>query len=126
MRRLIYILCAAVIIAVSACHEEHEDYFAEAAVTVNAGDTVTVDRVQATAVLTNLNTREVTTSSDFNGQTLHLSLLRGAYIVSIEGLIKYTNAARTVYTRRFRAYTDYAEMAQTKGNSLVLNVIWID
>ena len=101
MKKLFYTICFAVVIAVTACHEDNEEYFAEADITVNAGDTLTVDRVQATAVLTNLNTRQVTTSADFNGQTLRISLLRGAY-------------------------TDYAEMAQTSGNRLVLNLIWMD
>lgn len=126
MKNLFYTICFAVVIAVTACHEDNEEYFAEADITVNAGDTLTVDRVQATAVLTNLNTRQVTTSADFNGQTLRISLLRGAYMVSIEGLIQYKDVTQTVHTRRFRAYTDYAEMAQTSGNQLVLNLIWMD
>ena len=47
-------------------------------------------------------------------------------MVSIEGLIQYKDVTQTVHTRRFRAYTDYAEMAQTSGNRLVLNLIWMD
>ncbi len=52
--------------ALMSCHEDEDELFTWADVVLSAGDGLTVEQVQGTARLTNLNSKQVTTTSDFD------------------------------------------------------------
>ena len=116
----------AAILLLVACHKEENDIFATASITLECSQQINVSRVQAQAKITNVNTRQTTTSAAFSGATLNVELLRGAYEILIEGVMTYTDAAGTEHIRQFRAQTDYVELAGYDTNNAKLNIIFLD
>lgn len=110
----------------AACHQDEEELFATAEITLSAGDTLSIERVQGTARLTNLNSKQVTTSSDFNAATLSLPLLRSSYSADVEGLVRYRNALGQTMTKRMRAHSDYLALEKTGRNETVLEIIFLE
>ncbi len=109
MKKILFTLGIIVFFGFISCQSDHDDYFTNAIVTVNVNDSIAIQQVQATAKFTNLNTKQVVTSTNFNNNTLEVTLLRGAYRVSIEGLLRYTDVHNRSYLKRFRSQNDYLE-----------------
>lgn len=110
----------------SACHQEENMIFTTASITLVSNEAANIGRVQAQAQITNVNTRQTTTTAAFNGTTLQVELLRGAYEILIEGVATYTDANGTEHIRQFRAQTDYVELAAMDTNATTLNMIFLD
>ncbi len=110
----------------TACHQDEDELFATASITLSAGDTLSIDRVQGTARLTNLNSKQVTTSSDFSAATLSLPLLRSSYSADVEGLVRYRNALGQTMTKRMRAHSDYIALEKKYHNHATLNIIFLE
>lgn len=64
--------------ALMSCHKDEDDLFTQADIVLTAGDGQTVEQVQGTARITNLNSKQVTITSDFDVATIRLQLLRSA------------------------------------------------
>lgn len=125
-RTLIYLLTIALMAGVSACHEEENDLFATAVISLTTDQPLTLGQVQAQAQLTNVNTRQVTSSANFDGPQLRVELLRGAYQVSIEGVVTCQDQEGQTSIHQFRAQTDYVELEKSGSNATTLNVIFLD
>lgn len=110
---------------VSACHEDNNDIFADAQIHINGGDTLQIRQIQATVQLTNLSSGQVTSSSDFDGAVASVHLLRGAYQVSVQGLVRYVTPEGGERIRNFRAYSDYIDLASSGTPSVTLNLLFI-
>lgn len=108
------------------CHKDNDDYFTTTNIVVQGGDTISVERIQATATLTNINTGRAISSADFQGNALSIDLLRGAYKVSIQGLIRYRDPQSRVHTRIFRAYSEFVSLADEKENNIMMNLFFMD
>ena len=113
-------------IAISACAPVEDDIFTTAKITVAAGDEVVITRVQAQVKLTNVNTRQVTTSADFDGASLTVEVLRGAYQIDIEGVATCQSPDGSVHMHQFRCQSDYAEFIRKEQNDITLNTIFLD
>lgn len=109
----------------TSCHPDEDDLFTTAAITLTAEQGTTIERVQGTVRLTNLNTRQVTTSAEFDGNIARVTLLRGAYSVLVEGSIQYKDAHGTTAVKQFRATSDYLEFANKSLNVATLNIVWM-
>ena len=99
---------------------------ASVTIVINGGDTLRIDRVQATATIRNLNTKQVITSTNFNGNTLQQQLLRGAYQVSVDGSIQYTNQKQQTRIRSFRSQTDFIAFGDSDDYTLEMKPIFTD
>ena len=99
---------------------------ASVTIVINGGDTLRIDRVQATATIRNLNTKQVITSTNFNGNTLQQQLLRGAYQVSVDGSIQYTNQKQQTRVRSFRSQTDFIAFGDSNDYTLEMKPIFTD
>ena len=99
---------------------------ASVTIVINGGDTLRIDRVQATATIRNLNTKQVITSTNFNGNTLKQQLLRGAYQVSVDGSIQYTNQKQQTHIRSFRSQTDFIAFGDSNDYTLEMKPIFTD
>ena len=113
-------------IAIGACAPVEDDIFTTAQITVAAGDEVVITRVQAQVKLTNVNTRQVTTSADFDGATLTVEVLRGAYQIDIEGVATCQSPDGSVHMHQFRCQSDYTEFIRDEQNDITLNMIILD
>lgn len=113
-------------LSLAACHADEDEIFATADLILSAGDTLTIERVQGTARITNLNTKQVVTSSEFNVATLSLELLRSSYSADVEGLVRYRNRRGEVLTKRMRAHSDYIALEKKGRNEAVLDIIFLE
>ncbi len=126
MKKLFTILTCCMVLALSACHQDHDDYMTLATIQLDGGEGVTIERVQAMAHITNVNTRHVVSTADFTGAEVQIELLRGAYQVSIEGVLSYTDQTGTNRIRSFRAVSDYVELVGTATSKATINIIFLD
>ena len=124
MRKIFLFFCLLPIL--TACHQDEDELFATAEITLSAGDTLTIERVQGTARLTNLNSKQTVSSSDFDGATLRMELLRSSYSADVEGLLRYRNRRGELFTKRIRAHSDYVALEKTGRNEVVLDVIFLE
>lgn len=125
MKRILMICVALLGMVLTSCHQDEDDLFTTAAITLTAGEGTTVERVQGTVQLTNLNTRQVTTTAEFDGNIARVTLLRGAYSVLVEGSMQYKDANGETSVRQFRATSDYLEFASKSLNVATLNIVWM-
>ena len=125
MKRILMICVALLGMVLTSCHQDEDDLFTTAAITLAAEQGTTVERVQGTVQLTNLNTRQVTTTAEFDGNIARVTLLRGAYSVLVEGSMQYKNANGETSVRQFRATSDYLEFACKSLNVATLNIVWM-
>ncbi len=125
MKRILMICVALLGMVLASCHQDEDDLFTTVAITLTAEEDTTVERVQGTVQLTNLNTRQVTTTAEFDGNIARVSLLRGAYSVLVEGSMQYKDAYGATGVRQFRATSDYLEFASKSLNVATLNIVWM-
>lgn len=125
MKRILMICVALLGMVLTSCHQDEDDLFTTAAITLAAEQGTTVERVQGTVQLTNLNTRQVTTTAEFDGNIVRVTLLRGAYSVLVEGSMQYKDANGETSVRQFRATSDYLEFASKSLNVATLNIVWM-
>ncbi len=126
MKKILLLLTTSLTLALVACHQDNDDYMTQATIYLDGGDTLTINRVQAMAQITNLNTRHVVSTADFNGPQVQVELLRGVYQINVEGILSYTDKNGMQHMRSFRAITDYVELAGTGSCQAKLNIIFLD
>lgn len=126
MKKLFTILMYCMALALTACHQDNDDYMTLATIQLDGGEDVTIERVQAMAHITNLNTKHVVSTADFTGAQVQIELLRGAYQISIEGVLSYTDTTGNKRIRSFRAVSDYVELATTGTSKATINIIYLD
>lgn len=126
MKKLFTILICCMTLALTACHQDNDDYMTLATIQLDGGEGVTIERVQAMAHITNLNTKHVVSTADFTGAQVRIELLRGAYQVSIEGVLSYTYQTGNKRIRSFRAVSDYVELVGTDTSKATINIIYLD
>ena len=126
MKKILTLLVMAMTLALSACHQDNDDYMTLATIQLDGGEGVTIERVQAMAHITNLNTKHVVSTADFTGAQVRIELLRGAYQVSIEGVLSYTDQTGNKRIRSFRAVSDYVELVGTDTSKATINIIYLD
>ena len=127
MRHYIYTAIAvAMMLTLASCHKEEDDLFATDCIMLSTPDGMAIDRVQAQAILTNVNTRQVTTSSDFAGESLCIEVQRGAYKIGIEGVATVHDTDGRTLTRQFRSQSEYIDLSSTGVNNVTLRIIYLD
>jgi len=122
MKQLLYIVS---VLLLASCHQEENDILTMATVTLSAGDTLTVEQIQGTARITNLNSKQTTTTSDFDGAVLRVQLLRSSYSIDVEGLARCRNRHGEVSIRDMRAHSDYQSFVSKGNNEAVLDIIFL-
>lgn len=126
MRKIIFLCMMGLAVVLCACHQDNDDYMTVATVHMNGGEGIRIERVQAMAHFTNLNTRHVTSTANFDGADVQVELLRGAYQVLIEGILSCVNADGVRSVRQFRAVSDYVELAGIGKSQASINIILLD
>lgn len=107
------------------CHDDSDQLFTTAVIELVTDDGLTIDRIQATAMLTNLNTKEIVTTSAFSGRRLAVSVLKGSYTILIEGQVRVIDTNGQVVIKNFRAYADYQEFLDVNVAPLELKIIFM-
>jgi hypothetical protein len=115
-----------ILLALCSCHQDNDDYMTMAVISLDSGDTLTIDRVQAMAHITNLNTRHVVSTAEFNGKEVRVELLRGAYQINVEGILSCSDRKGSHRLRQFRAVSDYTELTGTGVSETKLGIMFLD
>lgn len=123
---ILSILLIILALTFTACAPVQDDIFTSARITVTTGDDTIITGIQAQVKLTNVNTRQVITAADFEGNTLTLNLLRGAYQIDIEGVVSSLGPDGSTCHRQFRCQSDYAEFISRDTNEITLTTIFLD
>ena len=123
--KILYISIVIWALVMVSCAPVEDDIFTTARITVTTGDDTAITRVQGQVRLTNVNTRQVVTSSDFEGSSVNVELLRGAYQIDIEGVVTCRQSDGQTRARQFRCQSDYAEFI-SDDSSVTLNIIFLD
>jgi hypothetical protein len=123
--KILYISIVIWALVMISCAPVEDDIFTTARITVTTGDDTAITRVQGQVRLTNVNTRQVVTSSDFEGSSVNVELLRGAYQIDIEGVVTCQSSNGQPRARQFRCQSDYAEFI-SDNSSVTLNIIFLD
>ncbi len=113
-------------LTMAACAPVEDDIFGTARISITAGNDMTIAGVQAQVKLTNVNTRQVTTVANFEGNSVTVELLRGAYQIDIEGVVTCVGTDGTTRHRQFRCQSDYAEFVRRDINEITLKIIFLD
>lgn len=96
-------------ITITSCHKDNDDYNTSAVISINVPDSMTVDKMQGTVTVTNLNNKQSYSSSEFNGTSTSLDIMRGCYSISVTGTVLYHDSLKVKHTRNFRAASSYCE-----------------
>lgn len=121
----LYVLALGTILMMS-CHQEQTDYYTIARLTLDVPDSINVNQIQGTMTLQSLNTTLSQSTSNIQGYSLELNVLRGAYKVDVVGMIQYTNSNGEMLTRHYRAHSDYTPFADTSLSTAELPIILLD
>lgn len=113
-------------ILLGACHQDEDTLFTSASISLVTDKDIVIQRVQGTITLTNLNTKQVTTSAEFDGNVAHVQVLRGSYAVLVEGSLQYQNAQGVTSAKQFRASSDYIGLYEENDNIANLNIVWLE
>lgn len=109
---LLYILPIAILmlITITACHQDNDDYNTSAVISINVPDSIIIDKMQGTVTVTNLNNKQSYSSSNFNGTSTSMDIMRGCYSISVTGTVLYHDSLKIKHTRNFRASSSYSEL----------------
>lgn len=121
---LALLLTVALLFTATSCHDDYDDYYTTAVVTIALPEGATLQQMQGTVRLTNLNNRQSYTSSTFSGASVTLEVMRGVYSIDVEGSLRYTTADGASATGNFRAATSYCEFLD-HPSAVTLNIIFM-
>ena len=127
MKQYILIIALALMACTfSSCHNDSDEYMTDITIVVNSKEATKIDRVQATATITNLNSKQVFNSTIFDGNTLTETVLRGAYKIALDGIIRYIDKNNEIRVRSFRSTTDFISVGESNNPPIEMQTIFTD
>ena len=125
-QNILSLLLIALMVLFTSCAPVEDDIFTTARITVATEGNESITSVQAQVKLTNVNTRQVTTVAHFNGTSVTVELLRGAYQIDIEGVATCLSTGNATRMHQFRCQSDYVEFISRDINEVTLKTIFLD
>lgn len=113
-------------LAMAGCHQEQTDYHTVARVALAYPDSINVSQIQGTLTLQSLNTTLSQSTADMNGNGFETTVLRGAYKVDVNGMVKYTGQDGETRIRHYRAHSDYTPFAEMPLSEATLPIILLE
>ena len=127
MKKYVLIIFFAIAACIfTSCYNDSEEYMADITIVVNSKEAIKIDQVQATATITNLNSKQVFSSTNFYGNTLTETVLRGAYKIALGGIIRYIDKNNEIRVRPFRSTTDFINVGESNCDPIVMQTIFTD
>lgn len=120
----ILILALFILNITSACHGDNEDYNTSANITVTVPDSINVEKMQGTVTVVNLNNKQSYSSSEFNGTSTLIEVMRGSYSINVIGTVLYHDRQNIKHTKSFRAASSYSEFLDHPAKASV-NIIFM-
>ncbi len=128
MKKISLYLFVCMIIAVTAsCHSDHDFYTTTAAIELTMPVEGEVEIIQYSLIMTNLNSREVVNNAGKTTGTIMINdIMRGAYSINVEGIVKYKNESGQVTMLQFRAQSEYVSFVGQQDAVVTLEMILMD
>ncbi|BCS84722.1 MULTISPECIES: hypothetical protein [Prevotella] len=120
----ILILISFILNILSACHDDNEDYTTSANITVSVPDSIHIEKMQGTVTVVNLNNKQSYSSSEFNGTSTLIDVMRGSYSINVNGTVLYHDKQNIKHTKSFRAASSYCEFLDHPAKAYV-NIIFM-
>lgn len=120
----ILVLALFILNITSACHGDNEDYNTSANITVTVPDSINVEKMQGTVTVVNLNNKQSYSSSEFNGTSTLIEVMRGSYSINVNGTVLYHDRQNIKHTKSFRAASSYNEFLDHPAKASV-NIIFM-
>lgn len=120
----ILVLALFILNITSACHGDNEDYNTSANITVTVPDSINVEKMQGTVTVVNLNNKQSYSSSEFNGTSTLIEVMRGSYSINVNGTVLYHDRQNIKHTKSFRAASSYCEFLDHPAKASV-NIIFM-
>jgi lipoprotein len=118
--------CVATGILFTSCHKDQDELFTTAEITIDAGDSVQVHKMEVAITLTNLNTNEVVNATEQQNTQLNIRCLQGIYKVFAQGTVTLTDQQGQQRIRRFRVYKDFLQITGLPTSKSSLPLFYID
>ncbi len=120
-------MCALVVLGSTSCHKDSDDYVTTGSIELSLPLEGTVETIQYSLRMTNLNSHDIVTQAGETSRTIVVdNLWRGAYSINVEGVVRYVDQENTVHTSQFRAQSDYVPMVELDNNAIGLEMILMD
>lgn len=97
-------------VLVGSCGQKEDDYYTQAAVTLQVPDTIVPLKIQGTVVLKNLSNGRSYTISEFKETTATIEVLRGSYMLDAEGTLRCRMPDGKEQVKYYRASENYIEI----------------
>lgn len=120
----ILVLALFILNILSACHGDNEDYNTSANITVTVPDSINVEKMQGTVTVVNLNNKQSYSSSEFNGTSTLIEVMRGSYSINVNGTVLYHDSQNIKHTKSFRAASSYSAFLDHPAKASV-NIIFM-
>ncbi len=120
----ILVLALFILNITSACYSDNEDYNTSANITVTVPDSINVEKMQGTVTVVNLNNKQSYSSSEFNGTSTLIEVMRGSYSINVIGTVLYHDRQNIKHTKSFRAASSYSEFLDHPAKASV-NIIFM-
>lgn len=126
MNKIKYIAALLVMAALAACHQEQDELLTEAHILMTAPDSISIEQMQGTLTLKDMNTARSISTADLHDNGFTINILRGAYRVDVEGMVRYHSAAGRTSTCNFRVHSDYTPLIGVPTSTASLPIILLD
>ena len=111
MKCLSYLITVLILtVLVGSCGQKEDDYYTQAAVTLQVPDTIVPLKIQGTVVLKNLSNGRSYTISEFKETTATIEVLRGSYMLDAEGTLRCRMPDGKEQVKYYRASENYIEI----------------
>lgn len=120
-------MCALAMLCATSCHNDYKEYFTTGHIELVLPIEGEIETIQYSVKMMDLNSRNIVTQAGESGSIITVeNLFRGAYSVSVEGVVRYLDSVNNVHTSQFRAQSDYVSMVELNDNTISLEMILMD
>lgn len=122
-----YIIMCALAVVATACHSDYDDYTTSGEIALSLPVEGEIEIIQYSVQMMNLNSRSSVTFADkTSGIIPVVNILRGAYSINIEGVVRFRGASHVLQTHQFRALSEFVPFVSSGGNRVELEMILMD
>jgi hypothetical protein len=106
------------------CHSDEDDYTTSAVIELSLPVEGVIETLQYSVTMVNLNSKYPVTSAGRSSCSIIIgNVLRGAYSINVEGVVRYAGADGVVVTSQFRAQSEYVSIVDLEENKVSLEMI---
>lgn len=124
--KYLYVVCCLLMVAFcSACYQDKDTLFTSTKIVIDAGDTLKIKKMQASVMLTNLNTNEQVVATTLQKNEVETTLLQGLYKIYGQGTAQVINQDGKERIVRFRVTKDNLPLTVGENSVVKLQIFFV-